>query len=471
MKKTTVTLISLCLFATVWGQTPAGSEWTPRVKQIAAVIDTTPERASEAFDELLKGKNKKNAALLTAIGRTYLEHGKPNEAALYAQRAKDADSKYAEAYLLGGDVALALKDVNTASADYNQAIYLDEDCSEAYLKYAQLYKGVNPPLALDMLMRLQDRKPDDKRISKELADVYYTMGQYVKAKDAYETYLETGTPDAQDYARYAMLLYLNKDYAHSAGVVKKGLAMAPHNHVLKRLAMYDSAELHEVSSGLEAASSFFANATGTDFVYLDYVYWARLLAADKQYDEAASRLRQALEADDTHTEIYKELSDVYEQARDYPRAIEAYKTFLEGEGDAPDVSDLFLYGRLNYYAAADSAAQDNRPVYLAEADTIFAQVAEKVPDNYLGNFWRARVRSLSDPETVQGLAKPYYEAALSILEQKPDASKALLVECDSYLGYYYFVKEDYEHSKVYWNKILELDPDNATATKALAGIR
>ena len=41
---------------------------------------------------------------------------------------------------------------------------------------------------------------------------------------------------------------------------------------------------------------------------------------------------------------------------------------------------------MNYYAATDSAYQDKQPTYLAEADTIFAQVAVKVPDNYLGNF-------------------------------------------------------------------------------------
>ena len=58
-----------------------------------------------------------------------------------------------------------------------------------------------------------------------------------------------------------------------------------------------------------------------------------------------------------------------------------------------DISDLFLYGRLNNYAATDSAYQDKQQLYLAEADTIFAQVAAKVPDNYLGNFWRARVNS------------------------------------------------------------------------------
>ena len=38
----------------------------------------------------------------------------------------------------------------------------------------------------------------------------------------------------------------------------------------------------------------------------------------------------------------------------------------------------------------------------------------------------ARVNSLRDPETTQGLAKPYYEAALSILEQKSDATKSVL---------------------------------------------
>ena len=389
----------------------------------------------------------------------------------YAQRAKDVNSKCAVAYLLSGDVALKLNDVNKASSDYNQAIYLDENCSEAYFKYAQVYKGVDPQLSLDMLMRLQTKAPDDNRISKELADVYYTMGQYGKAKEAYESYLKVGTPTEQDYTRYAMLLYLNKDYAQSSDMVKKGLELAPENHVLKRLAMYDNLELKDYKEGLEAAATFFSNPGNPDYVYLDYVYFARLLEADKQYDEAVAQFDKALAMDKSHTEIYKDISDVYEKERDFPKAIEAYKNYLGGMKGDPDISDLFLYGRLNYYAATDSAYQDKQPLYLAEADTIFAQVAAKVPDNYLGNFWRARVNSLRDPETTQGLAKPYYEAALSILEQKPDATKSVLVECNSYLGYYYFVKEDYNQSKLYWNKILEIDPGNETATKALGGIK
>lgn len=63
------------------------------------------------------------------------------EAAEYAQRAKDINSKCAVAYLLSGDIALNLNDVNKASSDYNQAIYLDEDCSEAYLNMHRYIKA------------------------------------------------------------------------------------------------------------------------------------------------------------------------------------------------------------------------------------------------------------------------------------------------------------------------------------------
>lgn len=471
MKKLVFIWLGGCLALSMNGQTVTDAAWKSQVKQAAETIQTDPSKASAAFDELLKGKNKKNVALLVEIGRAYLEQGKTAEAAQYAQRAKEIDSKYAAAYLLSGDVALAGNDANKASSDYNQAIYLDEHCSEAYFKYAQVYKGVDPQLSLDMLMRLQAKTPDDIRIDKELADVYYTMGQYGKAKDAYAAYLKVGTPTEQDYTRYAMLLYLNEDYASSLEYAQKGLTVAPDHHVLKRLIMYNHMELKHYREGLEAAATFFATPEHPDFVYLDYVYFARLLEADKQYEEAIAQFQKALAVDASHIEIYKDISGVYEQQKDFAKAIETYKSYLGSLKGEPEVSDLFLYGRLNYYAATDAAMQDHQATYLAEADTVFAQVAQKVPDNYLGHFWRARVNSLRDPETTQGWAKPYYEAALTVLEQKADAAKSVLIECYSYLGYFYFVKEDYEQSKRYWTKILEIDPQNETATKALEGIK
>lgn len=52
------------------------------------------------------------------------------------------------------------------------------------------------------------------------------------------------------------------------------------------------------------------------------------------------------------------------------------------------------------------------------ADSTFHAIAEAAPDSYLGNFWRARANSALDPETTQGLAKPFYEEVAALLESK-----------------------------------------------------
>lgn len=52
------------------------------------------------------------------------------------------------------------------------------------------------------------------------------------------------------------------------------------------------------------------------------------------------------------------------------------------------------------------------------ADSVFHAIAEAAPDSYLGNFWRARANSALDPETTQGLAKPFYEEVAALLESK-----------------------------------------------------
>ena len=118
------------------------------------------------------------------------------------------------------------------------------------------------------------------------------------------------------------------------------------------------------------------------------------------------------------------------------------------------------------------------------ADSAFHAIAEAAPDSYLGNFWRELVpiQHLT-PETTQGLAKPFYEEVAALLESKNDPHyNSALVECYSYLGYYYLLaienpalkaeaKANKEKSIEYWSKILAIDPANATAKRALDGIK
>lgn len=204
-----------------YAQKNLSDEVTRQITQIAASINDTPETAAKEFNELLKGKNKKNIPLLVAIGNAYLNHKCPDEAQVYADRAMKIDSKSAPVYVLAGDIALTQKNVGMACGYYEQAILFDANCYDAYYKYAHAYIGVSPQLSIDMLTKLKASHPELPEVNRELGNAYYQSGNYGKAKSAYDEFMQQGTPDTQDYEHYAMLLYLNKDYAQSLNAVEK----------------------------------------------------------------------------------------------------------------------------------------------------------------------------------------------------------------------------------------------------------
>jgi hypothetical protein len=78
-----------------------------------------------------------------------------------------------------------------------------------------------------------------------------------------------------------------------------------------------------------------------------------------------------------------------------------------------------------------------------------------------------------DPNTSLGLAKPYYEKALSLILKKVDNGASIttykkdLIYIYRYEAWYYFDNvKNKDSTIVYCNKILELEPANADA-KAL----
>ena len=117
---------SFLLSASLYAQEPLSSDLTQQIEKIAAQIKDNPDAAEDGFNELLKGKNKKNASLLAAIGKAYLDNGKTDIAKEYAEDARKADSKNGASYVLNGDIALSVKDVGTACGYYEQAILLLE---------------------------------------------------------------------------------------------------------------------------------------------------------------------------------------------------------------------------------------------------------------------------------------------------------------------------------------------------------
>ena len=202
-------------------------------------------------------------------------------------------------------------------------------------------------------------------------------------------------------------------------------------------------------------------------------------------DEALAQFEKARETDPAKVAIYKEIAELHEAnannlittARDdkqkeaeyttkalseYEKAINQYEKFTKEGNDQVKLTDYFTMGRILYLAGtANKQSPEKKTEYLTKADGFFGQVAEKSPASYLGNLWRARANAALDPESTQGLAKPYYEAALATLtEGGNNKNTREIIEGYNYLAYYYLIKNDKTASKSYWNKILEIDPNN-----------
>lgn len=417
--------------------------------------------------------SKKNPDYFIAAGHAYLVNGLIDQAIVYQEKAKNIKSKYAPLAVLAGDIELAKKNVGNACSNYELAILYDESCKECYVKYARAYRNVNTTLAIEKLNQLKLKEPSFLLVDKELADIYYMNNDFDKAAELYGNYLKSGNTNAEDLVKYAMTLFFNHKFENSLEIANEGHLKSPRNPAFNRLALYNNTDLKKYDDALVSADLLFNKSDNPDFNYLDYRYYGQALKETKKYDLAIVQYKKAIEMDSSKVELWKDISDMYNENNDYKNAIANYVIYSNLLPEDKKTADLsYGLGRL-YYGLGNSekdSANVKKPALL-KADSVFAEVIKQDPTNYRGYIWRARTNFSLDPETLQGLAKPYYEQTIPIVEAKADARyNPVIVECCRYLGYFYYLKKDYIQSKLYWNKILVLEPTNDMALKAIDGI-
>lgn len=437
-------------------------------------IKTDQKAADLEIQNVLNQRtNKKNPDYFIAAAHAYLVNGLIDQAIVYQEKAKNIKSKYAPLAVLAGDIELAKKNVGNACSNYELAILYDESCKEAYVKYARAYRNVNTTLAIEKLNQLKLKEPAFLLVDKELADIYYMNNEFDKAAESYGNYLKSGNTSSDDLVKYAMTLFFNHEFAKSLEIANQGHLKAPRNPAFNRLAMYNNTDLKQYDEAIKSADLLFNQSDNPDYNYLDYRYYGQALRETKKYDLAIVQYKKAVEMDSSKVELWKDISDMYNDNNDYKNAIANYLIYekLLPE-DKKDADVTYQLGRLYYSMGnSDKDSANVKKQALLKADSVFAKVITMDPTVYRGYIWRARTNFALDPETLQGLAKPYYEQTIPIVEAKADAKyNPVIIECCRYLGYFYYLKKDYTQSKLYWNKILTLDPANTMAINAIEGI-
>ena len=448
-------------------------------------LKSNPKAGEDQLKEVQK-KNKKNVTVLLAIAKAYSDNGMKDKALNIIAEAKKADKKNPYIYILEGDMLAKENNPGGAAGQYDQAINFDPNSVLAYMKGAKVYEYINRNTAAELLKKAIAIKPDYKIANKDLADLYYRDGFYPEAIAAYKEFFAGGDYTIDDITRYAASEYFTKGYSEAKGLITQGLSREPNNFVLNRLLMYTSNDTKDYQTGLAAGEKFFSiprSANDTiKYIVQDYMSFGNILSETGNKDKAIDQYKKAIELDPSKVGLFKDIATTCARDGQYAEAADFFKKYIEMLGEKADPTDYYQLG--GYYLSAGANVDSDTTLtkeqvkekaapFFKEADAAYAVVAERKPDSYLGFYQRARTNYQLDPDSELGLAKPFYEQTVTALLADPEPNNKILIEAYSYLSYYYYLQfekskkaDDKSNVKLYAEKVLELDPENANG-KAL----
>lgn len=445
-------------------------------------IKSNAAQASETFEGLLKGKNKKNVDLMIEVGQAYLSAGLFDTAFSYETRAETLKNKYAPVYVFKGDYYLALKDPGKACENYEMAIYLDKDSKDAYIKYARAYKDVNTDLAIQKLNDLKTQDPTFSLANEELAKLYYDKNRFDEAVKAFSDYVASGNDTDQDLVEYCMALLMDGNYTKCLEIANKGLARDPNNFVFNRMAMYSLVELKNFDSAATYAQKFLSTVKDPRLIsYFDYMYLGRLYQAEKKYPEAAQAFESVIKLDSTKTSLYGIVSDMYENAGDHNASIIAFEKLLKSKDPAKVTEDDYVgFGKKLYnIGTSKTITKAEQTAYLMRADSIFAKVIQMDPKDYRGYFYRGHTNVAMDPDYKNIEVAGYYIKCMEIAQEKNDPRyNPVIVSSGQQAAIYYYARfsktksaSDKETCRKICNQVLGVDANNDTCKKLLGALK
>ncbi len=459
------------------------------------LLDKKTKESTDAAKDLFKkaiGFAKKDPAIATAVAEAYINMKMYDDADEALERARKVKKDFSGIYVAEGDMLMSKGNVGDASGKYETAIRFNPNDKTAYLKYARVYKTINPKLSQENLEKLLAVDSEYVPAYAELGDLYYKgidgKPNYNKAIEAYEKIMNIlGAPLAQEI-RYAQLLFFTDRYGEAASKIREILEKDPNNYIMKRIRAYNLFKMEEYTIGLERMTEFMKETKKEDLISLDYTYYGRYLMKAKQPDLAAENLKKGYELDTTKFEMLKEIGDAYLATKNYSEAVMYSEKFVSSNPE-PTAIDYFNLGNVSYFAAvglmnahidatpeqiaADSIQRDK---YIETSEKAFTIVKERLPESFMGYYWLGNLYNVKDAiyhKGTQGLAKPYYEQALPILLGSNENGKRNkeILNIYNYLGAYYILMDDSKTAQEYFHKMLEIDPENARAKQVLEGFK
>jgi tetratricopeptide (TPR) repeat protein len=480
---------------------------------------TAVEMRTKARSLLLPYKNikkivppaKEYAFALAMIAESYIKEAEVDTslALPLVREAIRIDNKNEDVNLVAGDIYILVNDGSKAISFYNQAQFADPNSPTANMKIGNIYvKGRALQAAIPYYQQAIQLNASYAPAYRELGQLYLLAQRFDSSKVNFKKYLDLTAGNIPAKTRYVNALFYARDYDGVIKNVEEIFKVDKSRTYMNRIAGYSCYEKNppDYDKALAYMETLFKTVSPERIIKKDYYYMARILLKKNQnypkmvdelnglkaqLDKEKSKLSIAPNAaekakikpgiDDLTAKISTLDSSILKANTEIDRAFGEYGKVLKLDPDDKSVLNEMASGYYNYKRYDNAAniwiklldpAKDNtddlmrigRAYYTGEkfktADSVFNIIVTKTPGFLPANLMIARTYSKMDPDLKLGIAKPKFEKLIEVAKSDSIKNESEMMEAFAYLSYYNMMKENFSRSKDYYNRMVNLDPNN-----------
>jgi tetratricopeptide (TPR) repeat protein len=374
------------------------------------------------------------------IGNIYVRGKNLQPAIPYFEEAISLDANYAPAYRELGQLYWMAQRLDKSKENFKKYLELTAGNIPAKTRYVnslfyagdydEVIKNVEEILAVDKSRAYMNRLAGYSYFEKKNAD-------YGKALGYMDELFRTVTSDR----------ILPKDYHYTARILMKK------NQNYPKLAD----ELENLDQQLQKEKSRFASAAAADKAKMKPALdelttrYEKLKGdvsnSNKEINRGFREYEKVLELRPKDRGVISEMASSYATFRRYNDAAKSMAKLIDPAKD--DLDAYMRVGRAFYNG-----------VNYKSADSVFNIILKKSPNYLPAHVQIARTYTKMDPDYKNGLAKSKFEKVIEIAKSDSLKNDAEMMEAFGYLGYYNMSKENYSVSKDYYNRMINLDPKN-----------
>ena len=446
----------------------------------------------------ISNRFSKSAPMQTALARAYYRNNERSRTKHYLQKAIAIDETYAKAYMLYGEL-YGEWNVDSACYWYEKAIQAQPAKPEAYVMYANVMARKDMNKALSMLEQLRSAVPL-YNVDVEIAALYNKKGDDRAAAAALE-HTDVQSLTMNQLASYLQNCYWSNNDERALEVARVGMERFPDNKGFSRLYAWSSARIGAYKEALDHELDYLSSAPTDSINSIDYLTAGSAYMALNETDKAFEMFAKINTLEDDYfapqmkgqvTKVVNRDVNRLKSEGQYDAAAHVYSKYIEAYPNSDDPA-YQLYALSQIYReqvqalsetpdSTDTAPANSKAELKGALDKLFGiytTIEQKYPQwenmHYVLYVHARYTYSFLDKDNSQALAFPYYEKLYKLLinrQKRNEQEKAMIAEACQYMGsYYYFQQHDLGSARMWWQRLLNHDPNNQAAKDALEKIK